>query len=217
MSRSNRFTPRQLTHLLRHMYTHPRGQEFILTLPYSGEPDLSWEDRLAEPSLSRKHLRQDRLAQRRLHPLRLCQGPLGQALRLFDSLQSDQVELESQALSGRHPARPGRQRLANAQLLVYDLQLLTQLYDAGCRVDPGAQAGLRGRSGFDGRPPPPGGGRNYTRSGPRHPESRPAFAGRSRATPSASVMATSAPSWRKLERIEPAPRLTSHPRTESPT
>ena len=49
MSRKNRFSPRQLTRLLRHMYTHPRGQEFILTLPYSGETDLSWEDRLAEP------------------------------------------------------------------------------------------------------------------------------------------------------------------------
>ncbi|TNF72575.1 MAG: D-alanyl-D-alanine carboxypeptidase/D-alanyl-D-alanine-endopeptidase [Acidobacteria bacterium] len=49
MSRNNRFSPRQLTQLLRHMYTHPRGQEFILTLPYSGETDLSWEDRLAEP------------------------------------------------------------------------------------------------------------------------------------------------------------------------
>jgi D-alanyl-D-alanine carboxypeptidase/D-alanyl-D-alanine-endopeptidase (penicillin-binding protein 4) len=48
MSRENRFTPRQLTHLLRHMFYQPRGREFLLTLPYSGEPGLKWEDRLAE-------------------------------------------------------------------------------------------------------------------------------------------------------------------------
>lgn len=49
MSRENRFTPRQITHLLRHMYSHPRGREFLLTLPYSGEPGLRWESRLSEP------------------------------------------------------------------------------------------------------------------------------------------------------------------------
>lgn len=49
MSRNNRFTPRQLTRVLRYMYLHPRSQEFVLSLPYSGEPELSWEERLAEP------------------------------------------------------------------------------------------------------------------------------------------------------------------------
>ena len=47
MSRNNRFTPRQLTRLLRHMYHHPLAEEFMRTLPYSGELDLSWEKRLA--------------------------------------------------------------------------------------------------------------------------------------------------------------------------
>jgi D-alanyl-D-alanine carboxypeptidase/D-alanyl-D-alanine-endopeptidase (penicillin-binding protein 4) len=49
MSRSNRFTARQVTTLLRHMFTHRHGREFLLSLPYSGEPDLSWERRLARP------------------------------------------------------------------------------------------------------------------------------------------------------------------------
>lgn len=48
MSRHNRFSPRQVTHLLHYMYLHPRGRDFLLTLPYSGEPGLKWEDRLAE-------------------------------------------------------------------------------------------------------------------------------------------------------------------------
>ena len=47
MSRGNRFTPRQMTTLLRFMFYHPWGNEFVRTLPYSGEPDLSWERRLA--------------------------------------------------------------------------------------------------------------------------------------------------------------------------
>lgn len=47
MSRNNQFTPRQVTRLLRYMYRHPLGAEFIRTLPYSGETDLSWEKRLA--------------------------------------------------------------------------------------------------------------------------------------------------------------------------
>lgn len=47
MSRNNRFSPRQLTQLLRHMYQHPLANEFMRTLPYSGEIDLSWEKRLA--------------------------------------------------------------------------------------------------------------------------------------------------------------------------
>ena len=49
MSRQNRFTPRHLTTLLRHMYHHPHGAEYLRTLPYSGERDLKWEDRLASP------------------------------------------------------------------------------------------------------------------------------------------------------------------------
>lgn len=47
MSRNNRFTPRQLTHLLVHMFHHRWGGEFLRTLPFSGEEDLSWEKRLA--------------------------------------------------------------------------------------------------------------------------------------------------------------------------
>jgi D-alanyl-D-alanine carboxypeptidase/D-alanyl-D-alanine-endopeptidase (penicillin-binding protein 4) len=49
MSRHNLFTARQITSLLRYMYFHPRGRDFLLTLPYSGEPGLKWERRLAEP------------------------------------------------------------------------------------------------------------------------------------------------------------------------
>jgi len=49
MSRNNRFTPRQLTRLLRHMFTHRWGPEWIRTLPYSGQRDLRWEKRLADP------------------------------------------------------------------------------------------------------------------------------------------------------------------------
>ena len=48
MSRNNRFTPRQVVTLLAHMWTHPRGPEFVASLPYSGEEDLRWEKRLAE-------------------------------------------------------------------------------------------------------------------------------------------------------------------------
>jgi len=49
LSRENRFTPRQLTTLLRFMVHHRWGPEFIRSLPYSGEEELSWRDRLAEP------------------------------------------------------------------------------------------------------------------------------------------------------------------------
>jgi len=49
MSRGNRFSPKQITQLLSYMYFHPRGRDFLLTLPYSGEPGLKWETRLAEP------------------------------------------------------------------------------------------------------------------------------------------------------------------------
>jgi serine-type D-Ala-D-Ala carboxypeptidase/endopeptidase (penicillin-binding protein 4) len=47
MSRHNRFTPRQVTLLLRHMYFHPAGSEFAKTLPYGGEDNGSWNKRLA--------------------------------------------------------------------------------------------------------------------------------------------------------------------------
>jgi D-alanyl-D-alanine carboxypeptidase/D-alanyl-D-alanine-endopeptidase (penicillin-binding protein 4) len=47
MSRKNRFTPRQITLLLRAMYLHPRGSEFIRSLPYSGEDNGGWRQRLA--------------------------------------------------------------------------------------------------------------------------------------------------------------------------
>lgn len=48
MSRNNRFTPRQLTTVLRHMFEHRWGREYVSTLPYSGERDLRWERRLSE-------------------------------------------------------------------------------------------------------------------------------------------------------------------------
>ncbi len=48
MSRNNHFAPEQLTALLRHMYFHRWGQEFIRTLPHSGERDLKWSRRLAD-------------------------------------------------------------------------------------------------------------------------------------------------------------------------
>jgi D-alanyl-D-alanine carboxypeptidase/D-alanyl-D-alanine-endopeptidase (penicillin-binding protein 4) len=49
MSRGNRFTPRQVTLLLTHMFHHRWGAEFVRTLPHSGEADLRWEKRLAQP------------------------------------------------------------------------------------------------------------------------------------------------------------------------
>ncbi len=49
MSRNNRFTPRQLTHLLSHMFQHPRRREFALSMPASGGPEGRWKTRLAEP------------------------------------------------------------------------------------------------------------------------------------------------------------------------
>ncbi|NHZ73397.1 MAG: D-alanyl-D-alanine carboxypeptidase/D-alanyl-D-alanine-endopeptidase [Nitrospirae bacterium] len=48
MSRGNQFTTRQLTTVLRYMFDHEKGQEFLLTLPYSGEEGLRWERRLAD-------------------------------------------------------------------------------------------------------------------------------------------------------------------------
>lgn len=49
MSRRNRFSPRQLTHLLARMFRHRWGSEYLRTLPFSGEPELRWERRLATP------------------------------------------------------------------------------------------------------------------------------------------------------------------------
>ncbi|HYO13816.1 MAG TPA: D-alanyl-D-alanine carboxypeptidase/D-alanyl-D-alanine-endopeptidase, partial [Thermoanaerobaculia bacterium] len=49
MSRYNRFAPRHLTTLLRHMFFHPLGREFAQSLPYSGEDMGSWKRRLAVP------------------------------------------------------------------------------------------------------------------------------------------------------------------------
>ena len=49
MSRGNRFTPRQVTRLLRHMFFHPTGREFAQSMPYGGEEVGSWDKRLATP------------------------------------------------------------------------------------------------------------------------------------------------------------------------
>jgi serine-type D-Ala-D-Ala carboxypeptidase/endopeptidase (penicillin-binding protein 4) len=49
MSRENRFAPRHLTILLRHMFFHPAGTEFAQSLPYGGEDLGSWKRRLAQP------------------------------------------------------------------------------------------------------------------------------------------------------------------------
>jgi D-alanyl-D-alanine carboxypeptidase/D-alanyl-D-alanine-endopeptidase (penicillin-binding protein 4) len=48
MSRANRFSAAQLVALLRHMYYHRWGRAFLQSLPFSGEPGLSWERRLAQ-------------------------------------------------------------------------------------------------------------------------------------------------------------------------
>ena len=47
MSRNNRFSPAQLTRLLRYMHGHRWGELYLRTLPYSGERDLRWSRRLA--------------------------------------------------------------------------------------------------------------------------------------------------------------------------
>jgi len=49
MSRENRVAARQFATLLRQMAQHRYADEFIRTLPFSGEKDLTWEDRLAKP------------------------------------------------------------------------------------------------------------------------------------------------------------------------
>jgi D-alanyl-D-alanine carboxypeptidase/D-alanyl-D-alanine-endopeptidase (penicillin-binding protein 4) len=49
MSRADRFTPRQMTQLLRHMYFHRWASEFVQSLPYSGEREGSLRTRLLQP------------------------------------------------------------------------------------------------------------------------------------------------------------------------
>jgi len=47
LSRGNLATPRAMTTLLEHMYFHALGRDFLRSLPFSGEPGLRWERRLA--------------------------------------------------------------------------------------------------------------------------------------------------------------------------
>ncbi|HEX4965897.1 MAG TPA: D-alanyl-D-alanine carboxypeptidase/D-alanyl-D-alanine-endopeptidase [Thermoanaerobaculia bacterium] len=50
MSRENQASPRAVTTLLRHMFFHPAGSEFVQSLPYAGEEDAkSWKRRLGMP------------------------------------------------------------------------------------------------------------------------------------------------------------------------
>ena len=49
MSREDRFTPRTVTLLLRHMYLHPWGAEFVQSLPSSGELEASLHRRMTVP------------------------------------------------------------------------------------------------------------------------------------------------------------------------
>ncbi len=49
MSRQDRFTPRAVTLLLRHMYLHPWGAEFVQSLPSAGELESSLHSRMTRP------------------------------------------------------------------------------------------------------------------------------------------------------------------------
>ncbi len=49
LSRQNRFTPRATTQLLRHMYYHQWGAEFVQSLPGSGDEDGSLHGRMTLP------------------------------------------------------------------------------------------------------------------------------------------------------------------------
>jgi D-alanyl-D-alanine carboxypeptidase/D-alanyl-D-alanine-endopeptidase (penicillin-binding protein 4) len=49
MSRQDRFTPRAVTQLLRHMYLHPWGAEFEQSLPSAGELESSLHSRMTRP------------------------------------------------------------------------------------------------------------------------------------------------------------------------
>jgi D-alanyl-D-alanine carboxypeptidase/D-alanyl-D-alanine-endopeptidase (penicillin-binding protein 4) len=48
MSRGNRAAPRHLTELLRFMFFHPAGADFVLSLPASGGEEPAWQRRLAQ-------------------------------------------------------------------------------------------------------------------------------------------------------------------------
>lgn len=48
LSRGDRFTAAQLTQLLCHMFRHASSSQFARSLPFSGEPELRWERRLAQ-------------------------------------------------------------------------------------------------------------------------------------------------------------------------
>ncbi len=47
LSRGNRASPRAMTTLLERMYFHALGRDFLRSLPFSGEPGLRWQRRLA--------------------------------------------------------------------------------------------------------------------------------------------------------------------------
>lgn len=47
LSRGNTMTPRAMTQLLEKMYFHALGRDFLRSLPFSGEPGLRWQKRLA--------------------------------------------------------------------------------------------------------------------------------------------------------------------------
>lgn len=49
MSRGNQLSARQMTRLLRHMWHHPSGAEFVRSLPFGGEDNGGWRWRFAEP------------------------------------------------------------------------------------------------------------------------------------------------------------------------
>jgi D-alanyl-D-alanine carboxypeptidase/D-alanyl-D-alanine-endopeptidase (penicillin-binding protein 4) len=49
MSRGNQLSPHQMTRLLRHMWFHPSGAEFVHSLPFGGEDNGGWKSRFAQP------------------------------------------------------------------------------------------------------------------------------------------------------------------------
>ena len=120
MSRNNRFTPEQLTQLLRYMFFHPWGDEFVRSLPYSGEADLKWERRLATPPYRGNVLGQDRLSERRFDLVRLRQGTFRQALRLLHLAQQHPGAAAGQESSRSDRACAHRPRLTCADRMVRD-------------------------------------------------------------------------------------------------
>ena len=101
MSRDNQFSARQLTTVLQYMFEHEKGKEFLLTLPYSGEEGLRWEDRLAdEPYRGNIFAKTGSL----LGVSTLsgyAKGTLGKDLCLLHTLQPDHRQL-----GGEEGARP---------------------------------------------------------------------------------------------------------------